>query len=259
MKAKWIDRGQPFDWGKTSEDYARFRDIYPPAFYSKILDRHLGIQGQRALDVGTGTGVLPRHLYRFGAKWTGIDSSPNQIEQARLLSRQMNIDYHVVSVEDASFPDACFDVITACQCFCYFDHQRAMPNLHRMLKRDGSLLVLYMAWLPAEDAIAGASETLALQYNPAWSGAGETMHPIAIPACYQEGFRLAYQEEYQFTVPFTRDSWHGRMKTCRGIGASLPPEKLAMWECEHRQLLQCIAPERFDILHYAAVAELKKR
>ena len=259
MKAKWIDRGQPFDWGKTSEDYARFRIFIPRLFTARFWTAILASRVSARWMWEPAPVCCPRHLYRFGAKWTGIDSSPNQIEQARLLSRQMNIDYHVVSVEDASFPDACFDVITACQCFCYFDHQRAMPNLHRMLKRDGSLLVLYMAWLPAEDAIAGASETLALQYNPAWSGAGETMHPIAIPACYQEGFRLAYQEEYQFTVPFTRDSWHGRMKTCRGIGASLPPEKLAMWECEHRQLLQCIAPERFDILHYAAVAELKKR
>ena len=24
-----IDNGKPFDWGKTSLDYAKFRDIYP--------------------------------------------------------------------------------------------------------------------------------------------------------------------------------------------------------------------------------------
>ena len=23
-----IDKGQPFEWGKTSEDYAKYRDIY---------------------------------------------------------------------------------------------------------------------------------------------------------------------------------------------------------------------------------------
>ncbi len=36
-----IDQGKPFDWGRTSEDYARFRDIYPSEFYKKILDRGL--------------------------------------------------------------------------------------------------------------------------------------------------------------------------------------------------------------------------
>ena len=30
-----IDNGKPFDWGKTSLDYAKFRDIYPKEFYQK--------------------------------------------------------------------------------------------------------------------------------------------------------------------------------------------------------------------------------
>ena len=28
-----IDNGKPFDWGKTSESYAKYRDIYPKEFY----------------------------------------------------------------------------------------------------------------------------------------------------------------------------------------------------------------------------------
>ncbi len=31
-----IDGGKPFDWGKTSLDYAKFRDIYPKEFYQNI-------------------------------------------------------------------------------------------------------------------------------------------------------------------------------------------------------------------------------
>lgn len=27
-----IDGGTPFDWGKTSQDYAKYRDIYPQEF-----------------------------------------------------------------------------------------------------------------------------------------------------------------------------------------------------------------------------------
>ena len=38
---KNIDGGKPFDWGKTSSDYAKFRDIYPQEFYDKILRRGL--------------------------------------------------------------------------------------------------------------------------------------------------------------------------------------------------------------------------
>ena len=129
---KNIDGGKAFDWGKTSADYAKFRDIYSQEFYDKIIKRKLCIDGQSVLDIGTGTGVLPRNMYQYGAKWTGT------------------------------------------------------PKIYRMLKPNGCILVLYMAWLPFEDEIANASEMLVLKYSPKWSGAGETIHPIVIPDCYHE-------------------------------------------------------------------------
>ena len=254
---KNIDGGKAFDWGKTSEDYAKFRDIYPQEFYDKIVNRQLCINGQNVLDVGTGTGVLPRNMYRYGARWTGTDISVNQIEQAKILSRGMDIEYSPLATENIDFPDNSFDVITACQCFWYFDHQQIRDKFFRMLKPGGRILVLYMAWLPFEDDIAGESERLVLKYSPKWSGAGETIHPIDIPDCYKEKFELVYHEEYPLEVHFTRESWNGRMKACRGIGASLTKREIAAWEREHKKLLAEIAPAEFHILHYGAVAELK--
>ena len=256
-----IDAGKAFDWGRTSKEYARYRDIYPKEFYQKIIDRGLCIDGQNVLDLGTGTGVLPRNMYRYGAKWTGTDISPEQIEQAKILSDEagMKIDYFAVPTEDIDFPKESFDVITACQCFWYFDHDRVMPKLAELLKPEGKLLILYMAWLPYEDKIAGKSEELVLKYSPNWSGAGETKHPIWIPDVANEYFEMEDHEEYDVLVPFTKESWHGRMKACRGVGASLSGKELAKWDEEHRKLLDEIAPERFDVLHYAALAVLRKK
>ena len=251
-----IDGGKPFDWGRVSDDYSKYRDIYPEEFYRRIVERGLCANGQHILDVGTGTGVLPRNMHAYGGIWTGADVSEEQIAQARRLSQGMDIEYRVASAEELVFPDESFDVITACQCFWYFDHMRTAPLFRRLLKSGGRLLVLYMAWLPFEDEIAGASERLVLKYSPRWSGVGETVHPIDIPDCYFEHFELVHREEWQLSVPFTRDSWHGRMKACRGVGASLSPEALQSWEDEHRELLRRIAPERFDVMHYAAMAEL---
>lgn len=258
MKSIEIDGGKEFEWGKTSPDYAKYRDIYPKEFYEKIVSRGLCTNGQKVLDIGTGTGVLPRNMYSYGAKWTAADVSENQIEQAKILSQGMDIDYYALPAEEVDFPDESFDVITACQCFWYFDHNRVMPKLYNMLKKEGSLLILYMAWLPFEDKIAGESEKLVLKYSPNWSGAGETLHPVTIPQCYCEKFRLAYHEEYSLSIRFTRESWNGRMKACRGVGASLSPEEIACWEKEHMQMLETIAPEEFYIKHYAALAQLKK-
>lgn len=210
---KNIDNGKAFDWGRTSADYAKFRDIYPEEFYGRIVSRNLCVEGQRVLDLGTGTGVL-------------------------------------------HFPDNSFDVVTAYQCFWYFVHEKLEPELVRMLKPGGHILLLYMAWLPYEDKIAGASEALALRYNPSWSGAGETMHPIFVPEIYRKDFELSHHEEYLLEVPFTRESWHGRMKTCRGVGASLTEMEISSWEREHIKLLNEIAPAEFTVLHYGALAEL---
>lgn len=259
IKDERIDRGTPFDWGRTSQDYAKYRDIYPQQFYEKITALGLCVSGQRVLDLGTGTGVLPRNMQKYGAEWTGTDISENQIEQAKRLSQGMDIDYYAMSAEELNFPDGSFDVITACQCFWYFDHEKLAPLLSRMLKPGGRIAVLYMAWLPSEDRIAAASEELVLKYSPNWGGAGETFHPIAVPECYDKYFLREHHEEYRLPVHFTRESWNGRMKACRGIGASLPPEKIAAWEKEHMRMLSENAPDEFDILHYAAISVLKKR
>ncbi len=259
MQIRNIDNGKAFDWGKISLDYAKYRDIYPDEFYKKIVDRDLCINGQKVLDIGTGTGVLPRNMYQFGGVWTGVDIQENQISQAKILSKDMCIDYIVSATEDISFPEKTFDVITECQCFWYFDEVRTAPIFNRILKDNGKLLVLYMAWLPYEDKIAGASEELVLKYSPNWSGRGETMHPIYIPKQYEEYFELVHHEEYKLNVSFTKESWNGRMKACRGVGASLSEEQVKAWEEEHLNLLDKIAPDKFDVIHYAAMAELQKK
>lgn len=258
---KNFDDGKPFDWGRTSENYAKYRDIYPEVFYRKIIDRGLCVKGQKVLDLGTGTGVLPRNMYQYGADWIGADISENQIYQARRLAKEkhMQIEFMAVPAEELEFPENTFDVVTACQCFWYFDHKKIMPAVSRMLKENGKLLVLYMAWLPFEDKIAGASEEVVLKYSPKWSGAKETRKPIRFPAVVHDYFELEDHEEYDVMVPFTKESWHGRMRACRGVEASLPPDVLEEWDAEHRNLLDKIAPDSFEVLHYATLAVLRPK
>ncbi len=256
---KNIDGGKAFDWGKTSDDYARYRDIYPEAFYKLLTDRGLGVGGQRALDIGTGTGVLPRFMNRFGAKWTGSDISAEQIAQAKRLSEGMDISYVVSSAEELDFHDDSFDLITACQCYWYFDHKVTAELFSRILKKGGRLVFLLMNWLPFEDELAGKTEELVLKYNPDWTGAGETFKPIYVPEDYLEYFELTDSTSQRMPVHFSRESWNGRIRACRGIGASgLSVEKKAQFEREHLEMLSGY-PEEFDILHIAAMAVLTNK
>lgn len=261
MKRPDIDHGNPFDWGKASAAYAQYRDIYPPAFYAKIRELGLCTQGQTVLDIGTGTGVLPRNLYPYGARFTGVDISPGQIAQARRLSEEagMRIDYAVASAETADFPDLSFDVVTACQCFLYFDQDLALPNIHRLLKDTGHFCILFMAWLPEESDIARRSEELVLRYNPTWTGAHMRRQMPDIPERAAGLFEVEHALAYDLPVTFTRESWHGRMVACRGIGASnLAADAIARFEREHIAYLRTV-PESFDILHTVSILNLRKR
>lgn len=256
-----IDGGKAFDWGRTSSDYAKYRDIYPPIFFEKVAERGLCVKGQRVLDLGTGTGVVPRSMYRFGAEWVGSDISENQIAQAKILAERsdMDIKFVVSAAEELDFPDGSFDVITACQCFFYFDYDVVIPKLARLLKDGGRLVILFMAWVPADDALARASEELVLRHNPKWTGGGYERKPVFIPEIANEYFEVEHAEDYDLPVHFTRESWNGRMKACRGVAASLTPEETEAWEREHTEMLEKSAPAEFDILHHAAMAVLKKK
>ena len=255
-----IDGGNAFDWGKASKDYARYRDIYPSEFYERIVNLGLCVKGQKVLDLGTGTGVLPRNMYRFGAKFIGADISENQITEARRISQDnnMKIEYIVASAESVNFSDKSFDVITACQCFQYFDTKIALPKIYNILKDDGRFCILWMAWLPNEDKIASASENLVLKYNPQWTGAGQKRTKQSIPDWSKQLFKVKNSIVYDVSIPFTRENWHGRMKACRGIGASsLSDEDITAFEKEHIKMLNN-CPETFDILHYVSILDLQK-
>lgn len=255
---KNIDNGREFDWGLASSDYAKYRDIYPDEFYKRIADLGCCVKGQKVLDLATGTGVLPRNMAKFGAQWIGADISENQIKYAKELTKNSDINYIVSPAEKLDFGAEVFDVVTACQCFMYFDKKVILPKIHKWLKKDGHFLILFMAWLPFESEIAKVSEDLVLKYNPEWSGAGMTRYELKAPEWSEGLFTVSNAIAFDLNVAFTRETWHGRIKACRGIGASsLSQDEIDKWEAEHLAYLNTV-PEKFTIPHYATILDLKK-
>ena len=70
------------------------------------------LQGLKILDIGCGGGLLCEPLNRLGATLTGIDSSNNSIEVAKLHSKEMNLNIQYIrcSPEHLNFKNE-FDVI----------------------------------------------------------------------------------------------------------------------------------------------------
>ena len=80
-----------------------------------------------------------------------------------------------------------------------------------------------------------------------------------IPEELSAYFDKVLQKEFRVDVSFTRESWHGRMRACRGVGAAMDETQLQAWNEEHIRMLNEIAPEVFDVKHYVSIAELSPR
>ncbi len=246
-----LDAGRQIDWGLTSADYVRYRPGPPQSFYEKVKALGIGLPGQRILDLGTGTGVLAREFARSGSVVAGLDISANQVEAARQLALEqgLEIDFGVAPAEEIPFEDACFDVATANQCWLYFDLMRVIPELRRILRPDGLLMVSHFSHLPRLDPIARASEELVLHYNPEWSGADWDGRIPARPGWSRETFELRAMFYYDEAVSFSKESWRGRVRALRGVGATLSEPQVRAFDEEHEALLDTIASDTFSILH----------
>lgn len=244
-----MDGGQALDWGRISRDYLSYRAGPPASYYERLKERGVGLPGQRLMDFGTGTGVLARTFARAGARVTGIDSSPGQVEQAiqAAADEGLAIDFRVAPAESTPFPAGSFDAITANQCWHFFDSPKATAEARRLLVPGGLLVVSDFFWMARRDALAAATEDLILKYNPKWTSYRWSGELRALP----EGTPLD-MIEYDEAVPFTRETWLGRVRTCRAIGPTLAPPEVEAFDREHRRLVETTAPERFEVLHRIA-------
>ena len=259
MKFDNIDNNKSFDFSKTSGDYALYRDVYPKEFYDIFINNGIGIKGTTLLDIGTGTGVIPRNIYKYGAKIIGTDISESQIEEAKKLSKDMDIAYFAQSAENLDFKPKSFDSISICQCIWYLDPKVLVNTLDILLKDDGKVIITYMAWLPKEDKIAQKSEDLILKYNPNWTGCNAERTMPYVPIELLDKFEIVKEELFDKDIPFTVDSWAGRIRACRGTGAALDPNTLEEFNAEHIKMLEENTNGNFTIKHFISYAILMKK
>lgn len=246
------DPGRTIDWGQTTEDYARYRPGPPPSFYEKLKALDVGLPHQTILDLGTGTGVVARELSERGvARVVGTDISEAQVNMADELASKAGLTAHfqVAAAEKQPFGDRSFDVITANQCWLYFDKIKVIPEVKRLLRPGGVLVTSHFSWLPRVDAVARQTEALILKFNPQWTAANYSGEVPAFPEWAQGQFRLKGMFYYDEPVPFTQESWRGRIRACRGVGAALPADEVKKFDEAHARLLNEIVDEHFTVLH----------
>ena len=221
MNSQLIDKGNDFDFGRTSAAYAAYRDIYPKSMYDKLISFGIGKKGQQILDLGSGTAVLPVNLSHTGAQFVATDISENQVAYGKRLTDQKgipNIRFKVCSAEETGFADNSFDVVTAVQCFQYFDAEKAADEITRVLKPQKLFCKIFMDWLPLEDAVIAEMEKLVLQYNPAWSGNGFDQYRYRYPE-WAEGHKLITLTEKGFGKRMSTALFENKGRAIKGMCA----------------------------------------
>ncbi|HEY7610285.1 MAG TPA: class I SAM-dependent methyltransferase [Alphaproteobacteria bacterium] len=229
------------DFGKTADDYARFRAGFPPAFFARLAALGFARAGLRVLDLGSGTGTVALGLAARGCVVTALDPSAAMLAQAAARAKEAGLALATreAKAESTGFPDAALDLVIAGQCWHWFDRPRAAAEARRVLKPVGALMMAHFDWLRVPGNVVEATETLILRHSPTWTGAGKSS---PYPAWYLDlrnaGFAGVESFSFELDVPYSREAWRGRIRASAGIGALLSPERVAAFDAEHTALLK---------------------
>lgn len=113
---------------------------------SRILDMAELKEGDRVLDVGTGTGVMIPFLQeRVGARGliTAVDVAENMLKIAQRKNDAPNVAFMHADITTADL-EGSFDLIICYSVFPHFkDRQKAIKNMYRFLKPGGRMLICH--------------------------------------------------------------------------------------------------------------------
>jgi SAM-dependent methyltransferase len=130
----------------------------------------------------------------------------------------LQVAWRECSAEDTGLPSASFDVVTAAQCWHWFDGEAAAGEVRRLLVSGGLVAVCGFDWLPLPDTVSGVTEALIQAYNPSWNLGGiRDPGPEARRHLSGAGFVVVETFTFDVDVPYSVDSWRLRIRASAAI------------------------------------------
>jgi SAM-dependent methyltransferase len=124
-------------------DYEHARPSYPPEAVQWFVER-MGIgPGRRVCDLAAGTGKFTRLLVPTGAELLAVEPVAGMRDQFR--SQLVDVPLVSAVVEALPFAPESLDAATVAQAWHWFDHERAIAELHRTLRPGGALGLVWNA------------------------------------------------------------------------------------------------------------------
>ncbi len=154
-KADRLRHGSSF--GAAAAAYDEHRPGYAEAAVRWALEPVRDRQPVRVADIGAGTGKLTATLVRLGADVTAVEPDPQMLAELR---RAMPAVRSVPGrAEELPLPDASVDAVLAGQSMHWFDLDRALPEIARVLRPGGVLAGL---WNVDDDRVGWVAELAAI-------------------------------------------------------------------------------------------------
>jgi ubiquinone/menaquinone biosynthesis C-methylase UbiE len=126
---------------RAGDDYERGRPSYP-AEAIEFLVRELDVRpGTRVLDLAAGTGKLTRQLVPTGAELVAVE--PVAGMRRKLVEATPGVEALAGTAEAIPLGDGSVDAVVCAQAFHWFDGDRALAEIHRVLRPGGSLALIW--------------------------------------------------------------------------------------------------------------------
>jgi SAM-dependent methyltransferase len=127
-------------FGTAAAAYAQHRPGYPAAALDWALEPLAGRRNLQLLDLAAGTGKLTQALLPRSAV---IAVEPDPAMLAELRARLPGVDAREGSAEEIPLPDGCVDAVLVGQAWHWFDPERALAEIARVLRPGGVLAAIW--------------------------------------------------------------------------------------------------------------------
>ena len=220
----------PFD--HCSQEYSRFRPEYPAALFDHIRSLWPPPGQPLVIDVGAGTGKASAPLVDRDVSTISVEPSLAMIAEGRRSYPKLK--YVCATSEEIPIETNSADLVTAAQCFHWFNAPRALAEFARILKPRGYVCLFWNS-RTSDSAASKLFDDLVHKWNPEHNHAYRDKD-WSVPIRESGLFGSVEHRQFQWNVVMTIDDWIGLARSISYV-QSIGPEKLLHFETEFRDSL----------------------